>query len=255
MVPSSSLNKRFSNVSRHDFVLENRKRNEDCFYCRAVKFCLPALCLSNSDANDVDRLIDRRRILNPGAHLIRKSDPQIYLYAMHSGCCKGYYVDHNGKEHVSSFYYPGDIMGLESIFFGKFLVDIVALETSDICYINLEKFKQMNKISAETQSQLINIFSQQLWQSYSLHGAFSALELVVQFLLNLSHHAKNLGESEINLKLSMGRHDIGNFLGLSSETVSRVMTRLKNKRLIEVDRNQIKICDLNALKSIANADN
>lgn len=248
---SNGLPMSSSDTTFGDNYFQKKHTKHDCTYCRAAKFCLPALCMLNEKPYSPNDLIERRRIFKQHEHLIRKSEPQKYLYAIHSGCCKGYYVDSAGREHVSSFYYPGDIMGLESIFFGKFLIDIIALDTSDICYISLAKFKTFQWQSQEAREQLLNIFSQQLWQSYSMHGVYSAQELVIQFLLNLSLHSKALGESETKLKLSMGRHDIGNFLGLSSETVSRVITRLKTNKLIEVERNYIKLCNLARLNELA----
>jgi len=227
--------------------------NQGCYRCRASNYCLPALCVHNNNQTDpMVRLVDRKRIFNPHESLCYKSQPLKYLFAVHSGSCKASYVDHSGREHVTNFFYPGDIIGLESIFFHEHLVDIVALETSHICYISLDRFKELHRQSAEIRTQLVNFLSHQLWQLYSMQGSYTAEEQVVQFLLNLLHHAKIRGESASVLRLSMGRHDIGSYLGLSSETVSRVMTRLKKQRLISVERNVIELLNLSALNMIAN---
>lgn len=222
-----------------------------CQHCRMAKFCLPSLCALNDKVFALEGLVEHKRALQPHELLIRQSTPQKYLYAIHSGSLKGFYIDNAGREHVSNFYYHGDVVGLEFMFYGKFLTDIVALEATVLCYISLTKFKQLHQRSPELREQLINIYSQHLWNSYSMHGSYNSRQLVIHFLLNLSSHAASLGESESELILSMGRHDIGNFLGLSSETVSRALTQLKKDGLIKVNRNSIKLNQIAQLKKLA----
>ncbi len=216
-----------------------------------VNSCSSPLINDNQILQYINNHIERTRLFKRNEHLVYRSDPQRYLYIVHAGCCKGYYIDASGREHISNFYYPGDIIGLESIFFRKFLINVIALETSHICYINLSKFLSLQQQSPEMKEQFIDIFSQQLWHAYSMHGTYNSKELVIQFLLDLSTHAKKQGQSGSELTLSMGRHDIGNHLGLSSETVSRVFTQLKIEKLIQVNRNFIKLCDIARLKQLA----
>ncbi len=241
-------------MDKGPFSLQNLNRfsKQSCSGCRVADQCLPGLIVRNNSSCSLDRysldnLVERRRIFHQNEHLSFKMQRLDYLYAIHSGSCKAYYVDHEAREHITNFYYPGDVIGLESIFSRKHLVDIVALETSSICFIELSRFMQLHQQSSEIRTQLVNLYSQQLWQAYCMQGTFKAEELLVRFLLNLSHHAKARGESEEQLHLSMGRHDIGSYLGLSSETVSRVITRLKKQKLISVNRSMITLRNLSAL--------
>lgn len=196
-------------------------------------------------------IIERRRFIKKLDHINYQSSPQKYFYVLNSGCCKGYYIDITGREHVTNFYFSGDIIGLESLFSGTFLINIIALTDCHISYINISKFKQLNYNDPEIVERLINLFSKQLWQANSMKGSYNAQELVIQFLLILSNHPQSFGYSKSYLTLPMGRKDIGNFLGLSSETVSRVITHLKEAKLIEVKRNIIKLCNLKRLNQLA----
>jgi CRP/FNR family transcriptional regulator len=241
-------------MGKSHFPLQNLNRfaKQSCLGCRVAAQCLPGLIVRNNSGRSLDRysldnLVERRRIFHQHEHLSFKMQRLNYLYAIHSGSCKAYYVDHEAREHVTNFYYPGDVIGLESIFSHKHLVDIVALETSSICFIELNRFMELHRQSPEIRAQLVNLYSQQLWQAYYMQGPFKAEDLLVRFLLNLSHHAKARGESEEQLHLPMGRHDIGNYLGLSSETISRVITRLKKQKLISVNRSMITLDNLPAL--------
>jgi CRP/FNR family transcriptional regulator, anaerobic regulatory protein len=233
-----------------DFTSNKLDVQTNCSSCRAARYCLPGLCFHNGNTSYLSEIKERHRIFRPQEYVIYKGEPQRYLYAVHSGCCKSYFVDDKGREHVSNFYYPGDIIGFESMFSKNYLVNIVTMDTSDICYINLAKFKALLIKIPQIQEQLLNVFGQQLWQSYTMKGSFKAKELVVQFLLNISSHVKRHGQSAHEFNLPMGRQDIANFLGLSSETVSRVLTELKKKNLINVDRNHIKLLELSKLHNL-----
>lgn len=230
--------------------------NEQCHLkncpidCQVTQLCMPCrFAIKNKFSYDGD-IIQRRRTLDTGEYLIRQSDKQRYIYIIKSGSLKGGYIDRSGREHVTCFYFSGDSIGIEFLYYGKYLVDILALEPCSICYLNLAKFKELHRDSFELREQLINIFSQNLWHSYSMHGSYNSKELVARFLLNLSSHSVSVGESATELKLSMGRHDIGNFLGLSSETVSRALTQLKLNQLISVNRNLIKLHNIEQLKEL-----
>ena len=232
----------------------DRKTNssyQKCAYCHSARFCLPSLCISNGEDNSLLKIAERQRIFHANEYIIHKGESQRYLYAIHSGCCKSYFVDTKGREHVNNFYYPGDIIGLESLFSHRYLVNVVAMDTSNICYINLNHFKSIINEVPDVREQLLNIFSQQLWQAYSMKGSFKAKELVVQFLINISVHSRLLGQSGSEFTLPMGRQDIANFLGLSSETVSRVITSLKQDKIINVNRHSIELCDIPRLNEIA----
>lgn len=223
----------------------------NCRNCKIAKHCLFGLFVSDDKILKTEDLVERKRVLNPGQALIHQLDRQRYIYVVHSGSLKGRYIDITGREHVTNFYYPSEILGIEFLFYGKFLVDIVALETCSLCYINLTRFKECLNQSSELRERLVNICSQHLWLSYSTRGSHTAIELVIYFLLNLKSQVISGDDHENQLELSMKRDDIGNYLGLSSETVSRALTKLKTNGLITVNKNSIKLNNVEQLKKLA----
>ena len=222
-----------------------------CQICRARPYCLPALCQKGRVYCELNSLVQRRRILHEGDILFRQHEPADFLMVLSSGVCKSYFLDSKCREHVCGFFYPGDLIGTESLYHDLYQTNAVILETGCVCYISVAEIHQALSRSADLQQQVIKMLSQQLWHEYAGAGSFSAEERVVQFLLDLSRKQKRLGYSEHQLRLFMSRSDIANYLGMRSETISRVLTRLQRDDVIRVHRESINLRDLKRLETLA----
>ncbi|AZT83322.1 hypothetical protein EHN06_07020 [Marinobacter sp. NP-4(2019)] len=222
-----------------------------CQYCRARSYCLPAECHNNRPHHELDHLIQRRRVLHEHHYLFRQHDKADFLMVLSSGVCKSYFVDSKSREHVCGFFYPGDLIGIEALYSSSYQSNVVMLETGSTCYIPIAQIRQALTTSPELQQQVIKMLSQQLSHEYVAAGSFSAEERVVQFLLELSQKQKRLGYSDCQLRLFMSRNDIANYLGMRSETVSRVLTRLGKQHLISVSRDLVTLCDIRQLHHLS----
>ncbi|MDX1754616.1 MAG: helix-turn-helix domain-containing protein [Marinobacter sp.] len=222
-----------------------------CRFCRAKPYCLPGQCHLDQSLLNLARLVQRHRVLHAHQHLFRQHERADFLMVLSSGVCKSYFLDGKIREHVCAFFYPGDLIGIDSLDHESYQANAVMLETGCVCFLPIASIHQALTTSPELQQQMIRMLSRQLWHEYARAGSFTAEERVVQFLLELSHKQKRLGYSASELRLFMGRSDIASYLGLRAETVSRTLTRLQKDNLIRVHRETVCLCDVDRLRTLS----
>lgn len=225
-----------------------------CHFCRIKSYCLPAECSSSQPHHELDSLVQRRRVVHKHQHLFRQHEKGTYLLVLSSGTCKSYFVDAKSREHICGFFYPGDLIGTEALYQDSYQENSMMLETGCVCYIPISHMRKSLAESPELLQQFMKMLSQQLWQEYKSSGCFSAEERVLQFLLVLGRKQKRLGYSDTQLRLRMSRNDIANYLGLRSETVSRVLTRLDKQKLLKVHREQVDIVEPQQIQALSGTD-
>ncbi|MEN9898766.1 MAG: hypothetical protein RLZZ66_2415 [Pseudomonadota bacterium] len=221
-----------------------------CLDCRLSDLCLPH-GLDISEIETLEIIITKNRLLQTGETLYAKNDQCLSLFAVKSGSFRRFISNEQGDEQTMGFYLPSEIMGLDALFEGKFGYHVSALETSSVCELPLSQLNELCIQIPSLQHQLKRILSKEIGdihQQLTILGNTSAKAKMAMFLLMLSKRYASLGYSNTTFNLSMRRQDIGNFLGLSNESISRQLTALSKEKIITVNQRAIHILDLNLLQ-------
>ncbi|MDX1454381.1 MAG: fumarate/nitrate reduction transcriptional regulator Fnr [Gammaproteobacteria bacterium] len=221
-----------------------------CSNCSLAELCLP-VGLDRESLSKLDSLVERGSPLHAGDHLYQKGDPFEALYAVRSGYLKSYTIDESGREQVLGFYLPGELLGLDAIYPEKHQCSAVALDTASVCQLPYEDLADLAGKVPGLQKQMFRLLSKDIHDSHSLAGDFTAEERLAAFLLSLSARLKLRGYSATHFMLAMPRRDIANYLRLATETVSRVFKRFQQEGILEVDRRDIRLLDIERLDEIA----
>lgn len=232
---------------RHDYQIS-------CNNCRLAGICLP-IALEASDIDKLDSIIQRGRPLRKGDHVYREHEPFSAVYAVRSGTLKAYSVTDDGQEQVTGFYFPGEILGMDGISKNRHASSAKALETSAICEIPFERLGELSTRLPSLQRHFFQLMSQEIaydQQLITLLGKNSAEQRIAALLVSISARNSQRKLSATSFRLPMSRTDIGNYLGLTVETVSRVFSRFQKIGMLAVDNKEISILDINALRDAAN---
>lgn len=171
------------------------------------------------------------------------------VYAVHSGAIKTFQVEMNGQERINHFYLPGELIGLEAFQLGHYPHSAIALTTSTVCEIPFDHLLEIVATNSALQKHLITTFSERISQSQYV-TAPTAEQRLAAFVLDMSKRLKNL-KSPCDIELPMSRYDIGNFLGLAPETISRLFTRFQQSNLLKVQNKKITLTDRESLQWVA----
>ena len=226
-----------------------------CKDCSLFQLCLP-VGIDAIELEELDRIIKRRRPLARGEHLFQVGVPFQAIYAVRSGSIKTYAYTEDGHEQVTGFHLPGELLGLDAINLAQHPCAAKALESTSLCEIPFDQLEALSERLPSLQHQLLKIMSREILHDQSLLmllGKKSAEERLAALLLSLSGRYAKRGFSPTDFHLSMSRNDIGNYLGLAVETVSRLFSRFQEEGLLEVQRKHIEIRDLPRLRAVANA--
>jgi CRP/FNR family transcriptional regulator len=225
-----------------------------CGNCMLSAICLP-IALEAEDIDKLDNIIQRSRPLRKGEYLYRENDPFTSVYAVRAGAIKGYSITDDGQEQVTGFFFPGEILGMDAISKNRHASSAKALETSAICEIPFERLGELSLKLPTLQRHFFQLMSQEIandQQLITLLSKNSAEERIAALLLSISARNSRRKLSASSFRLSMSRTDIGNYLGLTVETVSRVFSRFQKMGILEADNKEIHICDLEELRKVAN---
>jgi CRP/FNR family transcriptional regulator len=228
----------------------------NCRDCRLNSICLP-FSLDTADIDELDRIIQRGRPLQKGAHLYRQADEFESVYAVRSGTLKAYRSSDDGREQVTGFYFPGEIVGLDGISQGRHASSACALETAAVCEIPFSSLEKLSASVPQLQRHFFQLMSREITEDQeliTLLSKSSADARIAALLISISLRNARRRLSGTRFRLSMSRVDIGNYLGLTVETVSRVFTRLQKLEVLEVRNREICILDETALRAITNGE-
>lgn len=213
--------------------------------------------MEDADLEALNRIIERRRPMKRGHHLYRIGDTFQAIYAVRSGSIKTYTVSTEGQEQVTGFHLAGELLGLDAINDGNHPCNAKALETTAVCEIPFDRLDELCDRIPGLRRQLFKIMSKELSFEQSLLtllGKKNSQERLAAFLLSLSARYRGRGFSAHEFRLGMSRDDIGNYLGLAMETVSRMFTRFQSEGILEVDNRDVRILDLERLQTLAHQD-
>lgn len=223
-----------------------------CSGCSLRELCLP-MGLSDDELSHIDRMVSTRKQLKRGDSLYRNGDTFGSLYAVRSGFFKSRVTTDDGRDQVTGFHMPGEILGMDGIGTEHHTLDAVALEDSEVCIIPFANLEEISREVKSLQRQFHKVMSRELVRDQGvmmLLGTMRAEERVSAFLINLSQRFMARGWSPSDFHLRMTREEIGSYLGLKLETVSRLFSRFQEDGLVSVQQKHIRILDVPGLKKI-----
>lgn len=224
-----------------------------CVNCRLSDICLP-LHMQLDDIDRLSRIIQRRRPLQKNQYLYRVNEPFRSIYAVRSGTVKTTILSERGQEKITGFYLPGELVGLDGIAENRYTCSVITLETTSVCEISFAQIDALSVQMPSLQRNVLQMLSREIvlaQHRISLVSKSSAEQRIAALLVSLSrrHKARQLAAHEF--RLPMSRTDMGNFLGLTIETVSRVLGRLHSQSIIHLNKKELRILDFIHLLEIA----
>lgn len=223
-----------------------------CLTCSVRELCLP-VGLTPDGMKQVDGLITQRTRLKKHQVLYRAGDPFHALYAIRVGSLKATLLAEDGREQVMGFHMPGEILGLDGVGTNRHEAVAIALEDAEVCVIPFANIQDLARRLPALQQNLHQIMSKEIMRDQGmmlLIGSMNSEERLAVFLLNLAERHRRRGFSSTEFVLRMTRAEIGSYLGLKLETVSRLFSRFQEGALIQVQGRTLKLLDPIALKQL-----
>jgi CRP/FNR family transcriptional regulator, anaerobic regulatory protein len=233
--------------------LHTAKCEVACSHCNLREICLPVGLTKDELAYIDNKLVAVRRHVTRGASLYQAGDRFDSVYAVWTGFFKTCVSSTDGREQVTGFQMGGEMLGMDGIGTRRHEVDAVALEDSQVCVIPFEELEALSLEVASLQQQFHRMMSREIVRNQGvmlLLGSMYAEERLAAFLLNLTHRLRARGFSASSVLLRMTREEIGSFLGLTLETVSRTFSKFQTDGLLFVRHRQIRITDPVGLQHI-----
>jgi CRP/FNR family transcriptional regulator len=217
------------------------------------RLCLP-MGLDDEDINRLDQIIGRRNRVLRDESLYRMGDPFRNLYAIRFGHFKTFQINPSGEQQITGFQMAGELLGMDAISADRHHCDAVALEDSEVCEI---PFTQLEELFGQIPTLLHHfhrLMSQEITREQNvmlLLGNMRAEQRFAAFLINLSSRYAARGYSSNSFQLRMSREDIGNYLGLTIESISRLLSRFKKQGWVKVNKREMKLVNPVMLKALA----
>lgn len=225
-----------------------------CSNCNLRELCMP-IGFKAEDMHRLDEVVEKRRKIKQGEQLFSAGDTFKSLYAIRTGFFKTCVSAEDGREQVTGFQMAGEIIGLDGIVTDHHNCSAVALEDAEVCIMPFADVEELSREFPVLQRHVHKIMSREIVRENSvmmLLGNMRAEERLAAFLLNLVQRLHARGFSQSELMLRMTREEIGSYLGMKLETVSRTFSKFSDDGIIEVKQRYVKILDSEALKKIFN---
>ncbi|GAC14769.1 fumarate/nitrate reduction transcriptional regulator Fnr [Aliiglaciecola lipolytica] len=221
-----------------------------CQNCSFNHLCIP-VALNQTEMQSLDEIIERKRPLHKNDQLTIPGQKFTSLFAVRTGSFKSYITSPDGEQQITGFHFPGDVVGFDGLYSEKYQSYTQAMETSMVCELPYDKLDTMSAQLPTLRKEMLKIMSTEINQDHSLMMLLNkrtAEERLAHFLINLSDRFKSRGFSPAEFNLTMTRNEIGNHLGLTVETVSRLLTRFQKEQIIKVDGKNIQIQSIEILR-------
>ena len=234
---------------------EPRKFEVNCTSCNLRELCLTGgVCIE--DLEQVQNIVYARRRIKRGESLFGAGDEFESIYAIRSGFFKTSVVDGEGREQVTGFFMGGELLGMDGMGSGRHNGTATALEDSEICVMPYSLIERMSRDYPQLQRHLHSVLSREIVRDHGvmmLLGSMRAEERLAAFLTNLSKRFLRRGFSQSDFHLRMTREEMGSYLGLKLETVSRLFSQFQKDGLIAVEQKHVRILDVAGLENILSA--
>jgi CRP/FNR family transcriptional regulator len=229
------------------------KNYSKCNCCGIRELCLPSI-FPESSLELVSSIIRSNCPFKKGQPLFNIGEPFKAIYAIKSGSFKSIIIDSNGEEQITCFHLPGEIIGLDSLSSTNFMSSAIALEDSIVCTIPYQQLEKLNHQVDGLCKQMVCLVCDEIINDQKLLlilGQKPADEKIAALLCNLSARFKARHRSHLSYRLPMSRHDIANFLGLTIETVSRVLKSFKQNHIIHIKGHNVELLNIDKLIRLA----
>ena len=226
-----------------------------CSNCNLRELCMP-VGLEEQQLKRLDEIVAMRRKVKRGGTLFRNGEPFTSLFAIRTGFFKTCVATEDGRDQVTGFQMAGEIIGLDGIVNDHHTCDAVALEDAEVCVMPFDRIEELSREVTALQTHVHKIMSREIVREHGvmlLLGSMRADERLAAFLLNLVQRLHTRGFSQSELVLRRTREEIGSYLGLKLETVSRTFSKFVEDGIVEVKQRHVRIVDTAALKRIVNS--
>lgn len=224
-----------------------------CVNCSMHQLCLP-MGLDDNDMSRLDDIIGRRKRVPRGESLYRMDDAFKSLYAIRLGHFKTYQLNPGGEQQITGFQMAGELMGMDAISTDRHHCNVEALEDSEVCEIPFHRLEELFGVIPTLLRHFHRMMSQEITREQNamlLLGNMRAEQRFAAFLINLSSRYAMRGYSSTSFQLRMSREDIGNYLGLTIESISRLVSRFKKLGWLYVDKREVELLEPLRLKALA----
>lgn len=228
-----------------------------CSNCNLRELCMP-IGLTTEELRKLDDVVATRRKIGQGEALYRSGDNFTSLYAIRTGFFKTCVSSSDGREQVTGFQMAGEIIGLDGITSDRHNCNAIALEDAEVCVMPFADVEEISREFPVLQRHVHKIMSREIVRDQGvmlLLGNMRAEERLTAFLLNLVQRLNARGFSRSEVILRMTREEIGSYLGMKLETVSRTFSKFSEEGIIEVKQRWVKILKPDALKQIFDPEN
>lgn len=228
------------------------KADVTCANCNLRELCLPR-GLSDADTQRIEKIVYARRRIRCGETLFNAGEPFNSIYSVRAGFFKTSVIDTDGREQVMGFFMGGELLGMGGLGSGSYNGTAIALEDSEVCVMPFSLIEDLASHVRALQRNLHAVLAREIVRDHGvmmLLGSMRAEERLAAFLLNLSQRLTARGYSPLEFVLRMTREEIGSYLGLKLETVSRAFSRFQDAGLVEVQQKHIRITDIPGLRHI-----
>jgi CRP/FNR family transcriptional regulator len=227
-----------------------------CSNCNLRELCLP-VGFSTEEMNKLDEIVATRKQVKQGQHLFASGDQFSSLYAIRTGFFKTCVASEDGREQVTGFQMAGEIIGLDGIVTDHHNCNAIALEDAEVCVMPFSNVEMLSREFPVLQRHVHKIMSREIVRENGMMmmlGNMRAEERLAAFLLNLVQRLHARGYSQSELILRMTREEIGSYLGLKLETISRTFSKFSEDGIIEVKQRYVRILDDEKLKQMVNSN-
>lgn len=234
-------------------IVPSARFRPDCGNCRVRAECLPR-SLPAEAVRLLDFVVVSRRLVHRGQTLYRAGDPFESIYPIRAGFFKTTVMSRNGDEHVTGLRMAGEILGLDGVSDSHYAADAVALDHGEVCVVPYANLVEQSLHSPALHRAVYSLLGREIARDQNLFlllGGMWGIERVAAFLLDVSQRLQSHGYSASDFQLRMTRREIGSYLGMELETVSRIFSRLEREGLLIADRGHVKITDLQGLARVA----
>ncbi|EWM43608.1 cyclic nucleotide-binding domain protein [Bordetella holmesii 30539] len=209
--------------------------------------------MAAAEVEKLDDLIKERVRIEKGHTLYELDAALDAVYGVRYGSLKTQLEDASGQLQITGFHLPGEIVGLDGMLESRHVSNAVALEDSEVCVIRLSEIDRVAHHLPSLQQQFRRLMSREITRSHQMLatlGSMRSEQRLAAFLLNLSQRYAALGYSSTQFVLRMSREEIGNYLGLTLETVSRLFSRFAREGLIRINQREVELLDLPGLRQL-----
>jgi CRP/FNR family transcriptional regulator len=232
----------------------NKSFSLNCANCSLNQLCIP-FSLDETELRKLDDVIERKKPFHKNDCMVEAGQTFTSLYAIRSGSFKSYLVDDQGVEQITGFHLPGDVIGFDGLAKLEHQTYCQALETSMVCEIPYTTMDELVEKMPKLRSQFTRLMSSEIsadQNMFMLLNKKTADQRIAAFLTSMSDRFSERGLSKSSFRLTMTRGEIGNYLGLTVETVSRIFSKFQKAGFIHVDGKLIEINDVEKFRRLEN---